>query len=77
VVSFTPQPLYPLGKSSRYPFDRRLGRPQSRSGKRGEEKILHLNRTRNLEFSRAISQVFMELVMSNVLKAVSVSIIRD
>jgi hypothetical protein len=36
VVSFTPRPLYPL-----YPLYRRLGKPQSRSGRRGEEKILH------------------------------------
>jgi hypothetical protein len=35
VVSFTPLPLYP-----RYPLDRRLGGPQSRSGRCGEEKIL-------------------------------------
>jgi hypothetical protein len=30
----------PLGKSPRCPLDRRLGGPQSQSGKRGEEKIL-------------------------------------
>jgi hypothetical protein len=40
VISFTPLPLYPRGKSPRYPLDRRLGGPQSRSGRRGEEKIL-------------------------------------
>jgi hypothetical protein len=34
-VSFIPRPLYP-----RYPFDRRLGGPQSRSGRREEEKSL-------------------------------------
>jgi hypothetical protein len=33
-----PRPLYPLGKSPRYPLDRRLGRFQNRSGQRGEEK---------------------------------------
>jgi hypothetical protein len=38
VVSFTPRPLYPQGKSPRYPLDRRLGGPQSRSGHGGEEK---------------------------------------
>jgi hypothetical protein len=32
VVSFTPQPLYPQGKSPLYPLDRRLSGPQSRSG---------------------------------------------
>jgi hypothetical protein len=38
VVSYTPWPLYPQGKSPWYPFDRRLGGPQSRSGRSGEEK---------------------------------------
>jgi hypothetical protein len=33
VVSFTPRPLYPKGRSSRYPLDRRMGGPQSRSGR--------------------------------------------
>jgi hypothetical protein len=31
VVSFIPRPLYPRGKSPRYPFDRLCG-PQGRSG---------------------------------------------
>jgi hypothetical protein len=38
VVSFTPQPIYHQGKSTWYPLDRRLGEPQSRSGRGGEEK---------------------------------------
>jgi hypothetical protein len=38
VVSLTPQPLYPPGKSPWYPLDRRLDEPQSRSGRGGEEK---------------------------------------
>jgi hypothetical protein len=38
VVSFTPRPFYPQGKSPWYPLDRRLGGPQSRSGHGGEEK---------------------------------------
>jgi hypothetical protein len=38
VVSFTPRPLYPKKKSPWYPLDRRLGGPQSRSGRGGEEK---------------------------------------
>jgi hypothetical protein len=38
VVSFTPQPLYPQGKNPWYQFDRRLGGPQSPSGRGGEEK---------------------------------------
>jgi hypothetical protein len=40
VVSFTPLPPYPKGKSPRYPLERRLGGPQSWSGWRGKEKIL-------------------------------------
>jgi hypothetical protein len=32
------------GKEPRYPLDRRLGGPQSRSGRRGEEKNLEDNR---------------------------------
>jgi hypothetical protein len=39
ILSFTPQPLYPRGKSPRYPFDWRLSRSQNRSGRYGEEKI--------------------------------------
>jgi hypothetical protein len=38
VVSFTSRPLYPHGKSARYPLDRSLGRPQSRSGRGAEEE---------------------------------------
>jgi len=38
VVSFTPLPLYPQGKSPWYPLNRRLGEPQNRSGRGGEEK---------------------------------------
>jgi hypothetical protein len=42
VVSFTPRPLYSLGKSPRYPLYRRVGGPQSQSGQRGEETFLTL-----------------------------------
>jgi hypothetical protein len=38
VVSFKPQPLYPQRKNLQYPLDSRLGEPQSRSGRGGEEK---------------------------------------
>jgi hypothetical protein len=38
VVNFTPRPLYPQGKSPWYSSDRRLGGPQSRSGRGGEQK---------------------------------------
>jgi hypothetical protein len=40
VVSFTARPLYLHGRSRRYPLDRRLGGPQSRSGRCGIEKTL-------------------------------------
>jgi hypothetical protein len=46
VVSFTPLPLYPRGESPRYPLDRRLRGLQSRSGRRGEEKVLDPTGTR-------------------------------
>jgi hypothetical protein len=38
VVSFTPRPLYPQGKSPWYLFDRRQGGLQSRFGRCGEEE---------------------------------------
>jgi hypothetical protein len=44
---FTPRTLYSRGKSPRYPLDRRLGGPQSRSGRFGEEKILDPTGTLN------------------------------
>jgi hypothetical protein len=40
VVSITPRSLYARGNRSRYPLDRRLGGPQSRSGRCGEETNL-------------------------------------
>jgi hypothetical protein len=46
VVSFTPLPLYPRGKSPLYTLDMRLRGPHSRSGRRGEEKILDPTGTR-------------------------------
>jgi hypothetical protein len=46
MVSFTPPPLYPRGKRPRSPSDRKLGGPQSRSGRRGEGKILDPTGTR-------------------------------
>jgi hypothetical protein len=48
VISFTLRPLYPREKSPPYPLDRRLGGPHSRSGRRGEEKILDPTGTRTL-----------------------------
>jgi hypothetical protein len=40
MAKFMSRPLHPWGKSRRYPLDTRLGGPQSRSGCRGEEKII-------------------------------------
>jgi hypothetical protein len=39
VVSLTPLPLYPHGKSARYPLERRLGGPQGRSGTRAAQPV--------------------------------------
>jgi hypothetical protein len=41
VVSFTPRPLYPWGKSPRYPLGRRLGGLLKQYGHYGEEKSLY------------------------------------
>jgi hypothetical protein len=38
VVSLIRRPLYPRRKGLQYPFDRKLGGPQSQSGRGGEEK---------------------------------------
>jgi hypothetical protein len=46
VVRFMPLPLYPWGKSPRYPLEMRLGEPQNRFGRRGEKKILAPTGTR-------------------------------
>jgi hypothetical protein len=40
VVSFSTLQLYPRGNSPRYPVDRRLGGPQNRLGRYGEEQSL-------------------------------------
>jgi hypothetical protein len=50
VVSFTTQPLYPNGRSPRYPLCRRLGGHQSRSGRCGEKISCHCQES-NLDFS--------------------------
>ena len=43
VVNFTPRSLCPRKEFLRYPFNRKLGTPQDRSGRFGEEEnILHL-----------------------------------
>jgi len=41
MVSLTPRPLYLRGKNPWYPLNRRLGGPQSRSGRSDREKSLH------------------------------------
>jgi len=38
-------PALPTGKSPQHPLDKRLGGPQSRSGRGGEDKILRFNMT--------------------------------
>jgi len=43
-VSFTPRSLHPQGNSSRYPLDRRLGGPQSRSGRVCSKKVTCYNK---------------------------------
>jgi hypothetical protein len=45
VDSFTSLPLYPRGKSPRYPLVSRLGGPQNRSGRRGDTAQFPRNNT--------------------------------
>jgi hypothetical protein len=58
-VSFTPRPLYPRGKTPRYPLDRKLGGPQSLSGRFGEEKILDTTGLELRSYSPARSLIFL------------------
>jgi hypothetical protein len=41
VVSFTPLPIYPKGKSSLYSLDRSVGGPHIQRGRCGEHVICH------------------------------------
>jgi hypothetical protein len=50
VVSFKPLPLYPRGKSTGYPLDRRLGGTLGRYGRYGEVKKLDLTGTKDVEY---------------------------
>jgi hypothetical protein len=52
VFTFTPRPLYLRGNSPSAHWIRRLGGPESRSGRRGEEKILDPTGTRTPTRSR-------------------------
>jgi hypothetical protein len=54
VVSFTPWPLYPEGKSPCYPLNRRLDGPQNRPGWRGEEKNLTLLESEHWSLGRPV-----------------------
>jgi hypothetical protein len=40
VVSFTPRPLHRRGRTSRFSLDRRLGGPQNRSWRLGDETVV-------------------------------------
>jgi hypothetical protein len=42
VVSFTLQPIYPSGKSNRYPLNRRQGGPRTGLNSLGKTKYLHV-----------------------------------
>jgi hypothetical protein len=51
-VSFTSRPLYSRRNGPRYPWDRRLGGPQSRSGRGGEEIKSHYGPCREFNPAR-------------------------
>jgi hypothetical protein len=68
MVSFTLRPLYPREKAP-IPLDRRLGGPQRRSGRRGEEKILDLTGTRTpTPRSSSLQPVAIPTTLSRLLK---------
>jgi hypothetical protein len=46
VIGFTLWPLNPRGECTRFSLDRRLGEPQRRSGRRGEQKSFDSSGTR-------------------------------
>jgi hypothetical protein len=52
VVGFTPRSHYPQGKRPLYPLDRRLGGPQSRSGRGGAEKNIVMNFNMHICYGR-------------------------
>jgi hypothetical protein len=55
MVSFTFRPLYLQGKGRWWPLDRRLGGPQSRSGRGDEKKSQPLPRIELLSSSPEVS----------------------
>jgi hypothetical protein len=57
MVSFTSQSLYPRRKSRLFPFDKRLGGIQIRSGRYGEEELSCLCRESNLGLPAILSEV--------------------
>jgi hypothetical protein len=69
VVSFTPWPLYPRGKDPRYPLDRKLGGPQSRSGRCGAEKVL--DPTRNFSIDLILFNCTVDLGLTQPLTEMS------
>jgi hypothetical protein len=60
MVSFTPRPLYP-----RYALVVRLGGPQSRSGRRGEEKILDPTGTQTPVRSQSLSRAMVRFKLNS------------
>jgi hypothetical protein len=56
VVSFTSRPFYLQEESPRYPLNRRLSGPQSRSGRGGEEKNSQILPGLELSFIKSVVQ---------------------
>jgi hypothetical protein len=52
-----PGPLYPSESSPGYPLDRRLGGPQSLSGRRGEEILDPTGKERSVETRNELQKV--------------------
>jgi hypothetical protein len=56
VISFKSRLLYPQEKSPLYPLDKRLGGPQSRSGRGGEQKNSQLRPEVELPITQPVTQ---------------------
>jgi hypothetical protein len=65
VVSFTPRPLYPQGKSPRYPLYRRLGGPQSQSGRRGEKSFPYRDSNFDLSAVQPVASRYTDCAIPN------------
>jgi hypothetical protein len=76
MVSSTPRPLYPQGKSPRYPLDRRLDGPQSRSVHGVEEKNSHSPRRESNPYHPIVQPIAQSLYRLSYPRSVYTTVLR-